>query len=86
MPVALLSTDSMSLEPEGLDCKMLDCEVPEHAAPLAPLRDRDLKAMLELFQVKEMEAIERDIVQNLVLRYPEPCWEDEVFDFLKEFL
>jgi hypothetical protein len=82
MSVAPLSYDPMSSEPnEGLEY-----EVPEHAAPLSPLRDRDLKAMIELFQLSEIEAIERDIIQNLVLRYPEPCWEDHVFDFLKEFL
>jgi hypothetical protein len=61
-------------------------EISEHAAPLSPLRDRDLKAMIELFQLNEIEAIERDIIQTLVLRYPEPCWEDQVFGFLKEFL
>jgi hypothetical protein len=61
-------------------------EIAEHAAPLSPLRDRDLKAMIELFQLNEIESIERDIIQTLVLRYPEPCWEDQVFGFLKEFL
>ena len=57
-----------------------------HAVPLSPLRDRDLQAMIELFQLKDIEAIERDTLQNLVLRYPEPYWEDQVFGFLKEYL
>jgi hypothetical protein len=57
-----------------------------HAAPLMPLRTRDLQAMIELFQLKDIEAIERDILQNLVLSCPEPYWEDQVFGFLKEYL
>ncbi len=57
-----------------------------HAAPLSPLRTRDLQALIELFQLKDIEAIEQDILQNLVLRCPEPYWEDQVFGFLKEYL
>jgi hypothetical protein len=57
-----------------------------HAAPLSPLRARDLQAMVELFQMKEIEAIEHDILQNLILRCPEPYWEDLAFGFLKEYL
>jgi hypothetical protein len=68
-----ISTDT---HPGGMD----------HAAPLSPLRSRDLKAMVELFHLSDIEVIEQDIIQTLVLRYPEPCWEDQVFDFLKEYL
>jgi hypothetical protein len=50
-----------------------------HAAPLLPLRDRDLRAMIELFQLQEIEAIEQDILQNLLRRCPEPYWEDTSF-------
>jgi hypothetical protein len=57
-----------------------------HAAPLSPLRARDWQAMTELFQLREIEAIERDILQSLVLRCPEPYWEDPAFGFLKEYL
>lgn len=57
-----------------------------YAAPLSPLRTRDLQTMIELFQLKDIEAIERDILQNLVLRCPEPYWEDRVFGFLREYL
>ena len=67
-------------------CSELIPEEYGHAAPLSPLRARDLQAMVELFQLKEIEAIERDILQNLVLRCPEPYWEDQVFGFLKEYL
>jgi hypothetical protein len=74
----------LSSEPTWETSEVL--EASGHAAPLSPLRNRDLKAMMELFQLNEIEAIEQDILQNLVLRYPEPCWEDHVFDFLKEFL
>jgi hypothetical protein len=57
-----------------------------HAAPLIPLRERDAKVLDELFTQDEIEAIEEDILDNLLWRYPEPCWEEEPFDFLKEFL
>lgn len=56
------------------------------AAPLSPLRERDLTALSEFFLRDDMPAIEADINQRLLLLLPEPCWEDEVFDFLKEFL
>ena len=57
-----------------------------HAAPLPALRDRDLVALTELFQSANMAAIEADILENLSLRYPEPCWGDSPFDLLQDFL
>lgn len=57
-----------------------------HAAPLMPLRDRDLKVLIELFNQDEIDEIEADIIGNLMRRAPEPCWEDEALDFLKEYL
>lgn len=57
-----------------------------HAAPLMPLRDRDNKVLIELFTHDSIEAIEADIQKNLLWRCPEPCWEDDPFDFLREFL
>ncbi|MBW4692978.1 MAG: hypothetical protein KME27_14585 [Lyngbya sp. HA4199-MV5] len=61
-------------------------DVLSFAAPLSPLRERDLIALSEFFQQDEMLAIEADINQRLLLLLPEPCWEDEVFHFLKELL
>lgn len=56
------------------------------AAPLAPLRTRDVAVLEEWFMLDSMAEIEADIMCNLLLRFPEPCWEDYVFDFLGEFL
>lgn len=56
------------------------------AAPLAPLRSRDWAVLDALFKTSEMPDIEADVIANLSVRVPEPCWEDKVFDFLDEFL
>lgn len=53
-----------------------------HAAPLMPLRARDLQALIELFHQDEIEAIEADILENLLRRSPEPHWEAPSSDFL----
>jgi|GEM_PF-1026411 len=56
------------------------------AAPLAPLRPRDWRVLDDWFQCDEMCEVETDITANLLLRFPELCWEDYIFDFLGEFL
>lgn len=56
------------------------------AAPLAQLWERDIKALGGLFEREDMHDIETDVVRNLLARWPEPCWEDDPFDFLREFL
>ena len=56
------------------------------AAPLPPLRQRDWNVLDDWFQCEEMCEVETDITANLLLRFPELCWEDYVFDFLDEFL
>lgn len=60
--------------------------VGNYAAPLSPLKERDLNALAELFQREEMLAIEADLSQMLLRLFPEPCWEDDPFEFLHEFL
>lgn len=57
-----------------------------YASPLMPLRDRDLQVLMELFTQEEIEAIEEDILWNLTRRAPEPCWEDDPFNFLRDYL
>jgi hypothetical protein len=57
-----------------------------HAASLMPLRDRDLKTLSDLFASEDIEAIEADILCNLTRMLPEPCWEDNPFDFLQDYL
>ncbi|WP_416674228.1 hypothetical protein [Egbenema bharatensis] len=60
--------------------------LPSHTATLIPLRNRDLETLSELFTLDEIEAIEADILCNLTRRLPEPCWEDNPFDFLQDYL
>lgn len=56
-----------------------------HAAPLMPLRERDVQALVELFQQDEIAAIEADILRNLLWRYPEPYWDDFESELLQGF-
>jgi len=51
-----------------------------------PLRQRDEQVLIELFRQEGIEAIEADIACNLLCRCPEPCWEDDPFEFLREYL
>ena len=57
-----------------------------HAAPLMPLRERDMKSLAELFEHEQIHEIEADVIRNLLVRWPEPCWEDEPFEFLQDYL
>jgi hypothetical protein len=56
------------------------------AAPLSPLKARDLDALDQLFHRQDIYEIETDVAQMLLRLLPEPCWEEETFDFLEEFL
>jgi hypothetical protein len=51
-----------------------------------PLREQDLKVLRNWFNREEMFQIETDIMQNLLYLFPEPCWEEDPFEFLREFL
>lgn len=53
-----------------------------YAAPLSPLRERDIVALAALFQRDDMYAIEADVKHKLLLLLPEPCWDDDTFAFL----
>jgi hypothetical protein len=56
------------------------------AAPISPLRERDVKALSELFLTDKMSEIEADVSHLLLRLQPEPCWEDDPFAFLQDFL
>ncbi|HEY9836953.1 MAG TPA: hypothetical protein V6D27_08660 [Vampirovibrionales bacterium] len=56
------------------------------AEPLSALKERDTKALAELFENEEIEAIQADVLVCLSFLSPAPCWDEEAFDFLKEFL
>ena len=47
---------------------------------------RDWKILVELFDRKDSDEIEEDINTILSWMVPEPAWEDEPLDFLKEYL
>lgn len=57
-----------------------------HAEPLAPLRLRDEQALDEMFEDAQIEEIFMDICARLTQLYPEPCWDDQQFDFLRGYL
>ena len=57
-----------------------------YAAPLMPLRERDINAMEALFDRNDSDDIEAEINNALLWLLPEPCWEDSPFDFLHEYL
>lgn len=57
-----------------------------HAAPLSPLRERDIQALSAWFDRDDMAAIEADVDRCLLVLWPAPCWEDDPLEFLQEFL
>ncbi|MBF2027162.1 MAG: hypothetical protein IGS48_10405 [Oscillatoriales cyanobacterium C42_A2020_001] len=57
-----------------------------YADPISPLRERDIQALAVLFQRDDIAMIEADLTQMLLRLLPEPCWEEDGFEFLKEFL
>ncbi|WP_421656026.1 hypothetical protein [Leptothermofonsia sp. ETS-13] len=57
-----------------------------HAAPLLPLRERDAKVLSDWFQRDDMLEVEADIASCLLRLLPEPCWEDDLFEFVRDFL
>lgn len=73
---------AFAILPNTADYGTLD----SYAAPLSPLRERDLTALAALFQRDDIYAIEADVSHRLLSLLPEPCWEDDVFAFLQEFL
>ncbi|MGD1912259.1 MAG: hypothetical protein ACFB2X_15805 [Rivularia sp. (in: cyanobacteria)] len=57
-----------------------------HAPPLTEFNERDWKVLVKLFDRKDSDEIEEDINKILSWMVPEPAWEDEPLDFLKEYL
>lgn len=57
-----------------------------YAPSLTSLRERDWTALIELFDRDDGDEIEADIDRSLFWLIPEPCWEDDPFDFLREYL
>ena len=57
-----------------------------YAPSLTSLRQRDWNALIELFDREDGDEVESDINSNLHLMMPEPCWGDDPFDFLREYM
>ncbi|MBW4560882.1 MAG: hypothetical protein KME32_06920 [Mojavia pulchra JT2-VF2] len=57
-----------------------------HTPLITSIAERDWKAMTELFDREDGDEIEADIHTNLLLMTPEPCWGDDPFEFLREYL
>ncbi|MEM0979783.1 MAG: hypothetical protein AAGH78_05860 [Cyanobacteria bacterium P01_H01_bin.58] len=57
-----------------------------HASPLAPLRQQDSQALGELFEAEHIQEITLDVHRYLARMYPEPCWEDEPYEFLHGYV
>lgn len=58
----------------------------DHANPLAPLRKRDSIALAEFFDKEDIQEISMDVHRYLSRIYPEPCWEDEPYEFLHGYI
>ena len=85
------SKSASEVRPEVFSASAPSAEAPSGetcgtATPLMPLRDRDEHVLVELFAQEGIEAIEEDIVRNLQIRCPEPCWEDDSLEFLRDYL
>ncbi|MBD2663308.1 hypothetical protein B6N60_03181 [Richelia sinica FACHB-800] len=53
---------------------------------ITSLKDRDWEALTALFDRDDGDEIEADITSKLLFLIPEPCWEDNPFEFLREYL
>jgi hypothetical protein len=60
--------------------------VGHYAEPLSPLKERDIVALADLFPPDQMQTVEADVNRLLLRLLPEPCWEENPFEFLKDFL
>jgi hypothetical protein len=66
--------------------RQLPMPIWDHAAPIDPLRERDLKELYGWFERTDMTDVEDDITHRLRLLPPEPFWDDPDWRFLREFL
>ncbi|MBF2067113.1 MAG: hypothetical protein IGS39_22265 [Calothrix sp. C42_A2020_038] len=57
-----------------------------HAPPLTSLKDRDWKELASLFDRHDSDEIEADVISKLNMLHPEPSWDEDPYDFLREYL
>ena len=61
-------------------------ELASYASPLAPLNEQDKQALSGFFEQENIEEITTNLNHVLTWLWPEPCWDEEPHEFLKEFL
>lgn len=61
-------------------------EASTHAAPLTPLKERDWKELVSLFDRHDSDDIEADVISKLNMLCPEPCWDENPYQFLSDYL
>jgi hypothetical protein len=83
--VVSLEAERNLLSPLQMNRMSLRLEV-QHANPLEPLRPRDGRALDTFFKSDRIQEITLDIHQYLARAYPEPCWEDEPYEFLRGYI
>jgi hypothetical protein len=83
-----LETDApeAALDWDNYETPTLICELEGHSQPLEPLREKDLTALIDLFGDSNMRDIDADVQTRLQAFYPEPCWEDDLYAFLRGYL
>ncbi|MEB3358602.1 MAG: hypothetical protein VKK04_17885 [Synechococcales bacterium] len=57
-----------------------------HADPISSLRQQDVQAMQSLFDREDIRDIEENIQRRLETLCPEPCWDEEPYEFLRDYL
>ncbi|WP_084555025.1 hypothetical protein [[Phormidium ambiguum] IAM M-71] len=57
-----------------------------HAIPLSSLTEKDLEALAAMFDPEDLAEVEAELSHYLNLMCPEPCWEEDPFDFLRDYL
>ena len=57
-----------------------------HASPLIELQFRDVKVLHELFEREEIDEIIDNIQDRLAQLYPEPYWDEALYESLNELL
>jgi hypothetical protein len=77
-----LSLDPPPVNPwryvKTLERRSYESEPFDHAAPISPLREKDLEIMSGWFDRVDMTEVEQDVEYHLALLYPEPPWEDRL--------
>ncbi len=72
--------------PNWLQARTFPAPVWDHAAPISPIRDRDLQEMREMFERSDMGDLEADVNHLLGMLCPEPAWEELGWATMLEFL